>query len=66
MAPVVTSNKHPRPGYVTLPRRPRASWSAPPPPQGFGQRDSPSPSVHSQYGTRTEFREPIYDGVGPR
>lgn len=61
----VANNKHPRPGYVTLPRRPRASWSAPPPPQGLGPRDTPSP-CSSQYAGRTEFREPIYDGVGPR
>lgn len=28
-------------------------------------RDTPSPSL-SQFAGRTEFREPIYDGVGPR
>ena len=54
---------HQRPGYVTLPRRPRASWSAPP-------RESPSPSVGSSQGlyamTMKRTREPIYDGVGPR
>jgi len=58
-------SKQARPGYVTLPRRPRASWSAPPPPQGTFTRDSPSPCL-SQFSGRTEFREPIYDGVGPR
>jgi len=46
-----------RPGYVTLPRRPRTSWSA-----GAGPpRDTPSPSFSLQLA-----REPIYDGVGPR
>jgi hypothetical protein len=44
-----------RPGYVTLPRRPRAGWSVP--------RDTPSPSSSTM--SRTE-REPIYDGIGPR
>ena len=39
-----------RPGYVTLPRRPRASWSVP--------RDQP--------GLTKADREPIYDGIGPR
>lgn len=56
--PVHSSNQ--RPGYVTLPRRPRSSWSAPP-------RESPTPSI--QYAMtlqRPSKREPIYDGVGPR
>jgi len=58
-----------RPGYVTLPRRPRSSWSAPP-------RESPTPSGSSggQSGAATVYanmtmgrrREPVYDGVGPR
>lgn len=65
---LVHNNQHQgqRPGYVTLPRRPRASWSAPP-------RDSPSPSTGSAHGvyvtgmgTLRRDREPIYDGVGPR
>lgn len=47
---------HQRPGYVTLPRRPRASWSAPP-------RDTPMYAVTMKRPTN---REPIYDGVGPR
>ena len=40
-----------RPGYVTLPRRPRQSWSVP--------RETPSPRGSVD-------REPIYDGIGPR
>ena len=58
-----------RPGYVTLPRRPRSSWSAPP-------RESPTPSGSSgggpaggMYANMTigrRGREPVYDGVGPR
>jgi len=45
-----------RPGYVTLPRRPRASWAGQQP-----SRDSPSPAFSLQGN-----RDPIYDGVGPR
>ena len=41
-----------RPGYVTLPRRPRSSWSVP--------RETPSPVAS------VVAREPIYDGIGPR
>ena len=48
----------PRPGYVTLPRRPRSSWSAPP-------RDTPSPNPMYAMSMR-RGREPVYDGVGPR
>jgi len=44
-----------QPGYVTLPRRPRSSWAG----VGGPPRDTPSPSSSS-------FRDPIYDGVGPR
>jgi hypothetical protein len=43
-----------RPGYVTLPRRPRAGWSLP--------KELPSPGTRSLMSDR----EPIYDGVGPR
>jgi len=52
-APVQTTH-HQRPGYVTLPRRPRASWAGQQPPS----RDTPSPAF--------SLRDPIYDGVGPR
>jgi len=45
-----------RPGYVTLPRRPRASWAGQQP-----SRDSPSPAFSLR-----DNRDPIYDGVGPR
>ena len=63
----VIAQQQARPGYVTLPRRPRSSWSVPP-------RDSPSPSVTSSGGNNNALyvtmqrprREPIYDGVGPR
>ena len=55
-----------RPGYVTLPRRPRSSWSAPP-------RESPTPSgssggaqVYANMTMGRRAREPVYDGVGPR
>jgi len=52
-----------RPGYVTLPRRPRGGWAVP--------RDTPSPggaSVASSTLGRSHLaeREPIYDGIGPR
>ena len=47
---------HPRPGYVTLPRRPRASWA--------GVRDTPSPSASAS--SMAAPRDPVYDGVGPR
>jgi len=47
-----------RPGYVTLPRRPRQSWAGVQ--AGTLPRDSPSPAPST-------FRhDPIYDGVGPR
>ena len=46
-----------RPGYVTLPRRPRTGWSLP--------RDTPSPGG-SSVSSAAVLREPIYDGVGPR
>lgn len=58
MPPVVHHHHHhpnqvqARPGYVTLPRRPRQSWSVP--------RETPSPHL-----VRFD-REPIYDGIGPR
>ena len=60
--PVVLHQKqhHPgaaRPGYVTLPRRPRTGWSLP--------RDTPSPGG-SSVSSSAALREPIYDGVGPR
>ena len=45
-----------RPGYVTLPRRPRSSWAGQQP-----SRDSPSPAFSLR-----DNRDPIYDGVGPR
>jgi len=48
-----------RPGYVTLPRRPRASVA------GYGRDAAPSPAF-SYGGPVTEHRDPIYDGVGPR
>ena len=44
-----------RPGYVTLPRRPRSSWA--------GVRDGPARDTPSPVSS---FRDPIYDGVGPR
>ena len=50
--------QHQRPGYVTLPRKPRSSWSAPP-------RESPTPSMYSMTMTRRP-QGPVYDGVGPR
>ena len=64
---VIAQQQQARPGYVTLPRRPRSSWSVPP-------RDSPSPSVASGGNGNNALyvtmqrprREPIYDGVGPR
>lgn len=50
---------HTRPGYVTLPRRPRTTaWSLP--------RDTPSPGGSSVVSGVSGLREPIYDGVGPR
>ncbi|XP_040567289.1 uncharacterized protein [Lepeophtheirus salmonis] len=63
-----------RPGYVTLPRRPRGSVASsvgsnssyPVPPPGYNtmtidrHRRTPTPVNGSLY------REPIYDGVGPR
>ena len=48
-----------RPGYVTLPRRPRSSWSVPP-------RDTPSPGAPMYMTMKRGRGEPIYDGVGPR
>eukprot|EP00088_Acartia_fossae_P010966 TRINITY_DN15496_c0_g3_i1.p1 TRINITY_DN15496_c0_g3~~TRINITY_DN15496_c0_g3_i1.p1 ORF type:complete len:1012 (+),score=235.31 TRINITY_DN15496_c0_g3_i1:132-3167(+) len=53
-----------RPGYVTLPRRPRASVA------GYGGREpgqntAPSPAF-SYGGEQGGARDPIYDGVGPR
>ena len=48
---------HARPGYVTLPRRPRTGWSLP--------RDTPSPGG-SSVSSGAALREPIYDGIGPR
>jgi len=53
--PVQTTHQQ-RPGYVTLPRRPRASWAGQQPPAQA--RDTPSPAF--------SLRDPIYDGVGPR
>jgi len=50
-----------RPGYVTLPRRPRASVAG----YGVVSRDG-APSPAFSYGGTAEFRDPIYDGVGPR
>ena len=46
---------------MTLPRRPRSSWSAPP-------RDSPTPMGYAMTmrPMRPSRAEPIYDGVGPR
>jgi hypothetical protein len=52
--PVQTGHQQ-RPGYVTLPRRPRASWA------GQAQRDTPSPAFSLR-----DQRDPVYDGVGPR
>lgn len=49
-----------RPGYVTLPRRPRprmASWASSPPPM----TSSPAPTSLAE-----EPREPLYDTIGPR
>ena len=51
--PIIQTTHNQRPGYVTLPRRPRGSWAGQQPP-----RDSPSPAF--------SLRDPIYDGVGPR
>ncbi len=58
-----------RPGYVTLPRRPRVGggWSI----ASSSNRDTPSPgsaSVASRLTATTTFteRDPIYDGIGPR
>jgi len=59
-APVVPSTQ--RPGYVTLPRRPRGSWAGQQQP-----RDTPSPAFSlSLAGSCAAARDPIYDGVGPR
>ena len=59
--PVVIHQHHhqpaARPGYVTLPRRPRTGWSLP--------RDTPSPGGSSVCSSAA-LREPIYDGIGPR
>ena len=70
-----------RPGYVTLPRRPKnASWSAGASMQHQGNippylanqlyatlsRASSTTPTPSQVGSISEHREPIYDGVGPR
>ena len=55
--PIIQTTQGARPGYVTLPRRPRGSWA------GHQPRDTPSPALSvSMSGTR----DPIYDGVGPR
>jgi len=51
--PIIQTTQNARPGYVTLPRRPRGSWAGQQPP-----RDTPSPAF--------SLRDPIYDGVGPR
>ncbi len=56
---VVLQQQQQRPGYVTLPRRPRGGWSAVP-------RDTPSPAGSTASAAATANREPIYDGIGPR
>jgi len=55
--PQVQQQQQQRPGYVTLPRRPRSSWSAPP------NRDSP---LYSSMTMSRRREGPVYDGVGPR
>ena len=63
-----------RPGYVTLPRRPRSSWSAPPresptPSGSSGGQSGATPNPGGMYANMTmgrRAREPVYDGVGPR
>ena len=54
---IVQQQQQARPGYVTLPRRPRSSWSAPP------TRDSP---LYSSMTMSRRREGPVYDGVGPR
>jgi len=54
--PVQQTTHQARPGYVTLPRRPRTSWAG----QGPA-RDTPSPAFSLR-----DQRDPVYDGVGPR
>ena len=55
--PILQTTQGARPGYVTLPRRPRGSWA------GQQPRDTPSPALSV---SMTGARDPIYDGVGPR
>ena len=55
--PILQTTQGARPGYVTLPRRPRGSWA------GQQPRDTPSPAFSV---SMTGARDPIYDGVGPR
>jgi len=59
--PIVQTTHNQRPGYVTLPRRPRGSWAGQQPAQAQVPRDTPSPAF-----SLTLARDPIYDGVGPR
>lgn len=55
--PIIQTTQGARPGYVTLPRRPRGSWA------GHQPRDTPSPALSV---SMSGARDPIYDGVGPR
>jgi hypothetical protein len=64
-------------GYVTLPRRPRGSWSAPPQ-NAVVPPPSPAPSlplpeaVYGELGKfykirrHSEVADPVYDRLGPR
>lgn len=64
MAPAAAPpSKHPRPGYVTLPRKPRVSSNGP---QGLILKDRESYHIYDQLGRKDYVQEPIYDGIGPR
>ena len=62
--PIVQTTQNQRPGYVTLPRRPRGSWAGQAQqPQQMVARDTPSPAFSVGLAGA---RDPIYDGIGPR
>ena len=65
MGLTAVSNKHPRPGYVTLPRKPRVSSNGTHG-QGLFLKDNEIYSAYTQLGRKRDFQEPIYDGIGPR
>ena len=65
--PIVQTTQNQRPGYVTLPRRPRGSWAGQAQQQQLAvNRDTPSPAFSLGLAAGTGARDPIYDGIGPR